>query len=151
MTGNSSHIELRPTYRPTLPHAQAVRSRTDFAGERSFADGGWIVAFLLFEMACQLVMLAGPAQGMRAPFRSAGFVASIALFFLLPNRSRRRAHSSVPPALCALAIVVLNLAHPTTSSILAGLATIGMYFAVIAPLIWVNKLRLDETWVRRII
>jgi hypothetical protein len=63
------------------------------------------------------------------------------MLLLLPGRGE--SHPAATPAKLVLAIVALSLFHPNTNTLMAGCAQIGMYLAVLAPLFWVRRLKVD--------
>ncbi|HEY7769711.1 MAG TPA: hypothetical protein VIB55_16195 [Longimicrobium sp.] len=97
----------------------------------------WVPAFIVFQLACQLMLISGLA-GVRVLVRMAAFGASLALLALL--RGRGSAHPARGPAIFVFAILGVCIFHPETSSSAAGIAQVGLYGAVIAPLFWVPRL-----------
>lgn len=105
--------------------------------------------FIAVEILCQLALLvpalnAGPV---RVLWRVGVF--ALSLFFLVAVRGRAR---SSPPAVAALwvvALLVLEIFHPTSNSWLAAGAECAMNLAILAPLFWVGRLRFDRTVCRR--
>jgi hypothetical protein len=96
-----------------------------------------VPAFIVFQLACQLMLISGLA-GVRVLVRMAAFGASLALLALL--RGRGSAHPARGPAILVFAILGVCVFHPETSSPLAGVAQVALYGAVLAPLFWAPRL-----------
>ncbi|MBW3655833.1 MAG: hypothetical protein KY444_06980, partial [Gemmatimonadetes bacterium] len=97
----------------------------------------WVPAFIVFQLACQLMLISGLA-GVRVLVRMGAFGASLGLLALL--RGRGSAHPARGPAIFVFAILGVCIFHPETSSSAAGIAQVGLYAAVLAPLFWVPRL-----------
>ncbi|WP_442506640.1 hypothetical protein SH528x_005495 [Novipirellula sp. SH528] len=68
------------------------------------------------------------------------FAFSIAMIFA--RRGKQRRLPVTTNAVLIIAVMTLGLLHPETDSMLAGIAAIGLNFAIIAPVFWVSKMRL---------
>ncbi|HEY0024077.1 MAG TPA: hypothetical protein VGB24_14245 [Longimicrobium sp.] len=115
------------------PYAAAGRA----AARRPARPFPWVPAFIVFQLACQLMLISGLA-GVRVLVRMAAFGASLALLALL--RGRGSAHPARGPAILVFAILGVCVFHPETSSPLAGVAQVALYGAVLAPLFWAPRL-----------
>lgn len=105
--------------------------------------------FLLGEIVFQLALLvpslnAGP---LRVLWRVGVFAASLALLGML--RGKTRATPSNIAALWVIALLALEIFHPTSNTWLAAIAEFTMYVAILAPLFWMTRLRLDYQGFRR--
>jgi len=142
---------------PVVPPASAERGRrpdprTEVVQLTSAGSAGaWAVGFVLFEIACQLLLLLPPLNPARVVLRSAAFAGSIVLVALFPRLRSQRFHPATGWALLAIAFVTMGIFHPSSNTMLSCLATIAMYFAVIAPLLWTAGMGIDERWLRWII
>lgn len=126
----------------SLPYAAARRAGT---ARRAFA---WVPAFVVFQLACQLVLVFGDVGWARMLVRMAAFGASLAL--LLALRGRGSPHPAALPAALALGVLAVCVFHPGTAGMVAGVAQVGLYAAVLAPLFWVSRLRnVDLATLRR--
>ena len=94
---------------------------------------------------CAIAQVAGPAilylpgtQAFRIPLRISVFGLSI-LGLILCVGGRRVAwlHPAWKALVFAAAYMTLMIFHPTTNTTLAGLASVGMHLAVVAPIFWV--------------
>lgn len=112
---------------------------------------GWIVAFMLFLFLNQLALLVPALAPFRVVFRIASFGSSLALLALLRGRTGSPLHPAVVPAAWAILLVGAAVVHPTTNTLLSGLAQVGLYVAILAPLFWVPRLRVDVQMLRRLI
>lgn len=127
-------------------------SRTASSGVRrpsaSLPPGRTVEAYLLFQVACQLMMVFGGVAELRTGFRVAAFGASLGLLVLLPARSQRH-HPARRAALWALLIVAVAMFHPSTNTAVAGAAQLAMYTAILAPLFWVPGVAFAPETLRR--
>jgi hypothetical protein len=98
----------------------------------------WLLGFILLEIGCQVALLFEAIAPLRSVIRSASYGVSLALLVALPGRGR--GHPARPWIVVALAIVALNLFHPTTNSWLSGLVQAGLMVAIVGPLFWVPRL-----------
>ncbi|ADO74728.1 O-antigen ligase family protein [Stigmatella aurantiaca] len=103
--------------------------------------------FIAVQILTQLALLWEVLAPLRMIFRIFSFGASLLLLALVPGQRLR--HPALPFALAAMAVTALNLFHPQTSSLMAGAAQLGIQFAVLGPLIWVTRLRIDAQVLRR--
>lgn len=109
----------------------------------------WLLAFLWMQIACQLALLSNYVDPFRVLVRVAAFGGSLILLCFLPGKGST--HPSARPALWVVGIVGLALLHPTTNSALSGLAQALMYLAILAPLFWVPRLRIDTSVLYRLL
>jgi hypothetical protein len=109
---------------------------------------GIVYAFVVFELLCQLALIAPGIDAVRSVMRVAVFAGALALLVLIPPG--RFPHPAIKPALCAVLILAVGLVHPQTNSFLAGIAAIAMYVAILSPLMWVSNLPIDVTLLRRV-
>jgi hypothetical protein len=108
----------------------------------------WVPAFIVFQLLCQMVLIVGDIGWGRMVVRMAAFGASLAL--MLGLRGRGSAHPARGPAVLALAAVGICVFHPETRSLVGGVAQVGLYAAVLAPLFWVPRLTsIDMRMLRR--
>jgi hypothetical protein len=102
----------------------------------NFAE--WFVLSQTFLPA--LLYLPG-SQPFRVPIRMSCYgITLAALLYFWRNKQRLRPHPAVPWLVASLVYLAIMLAHPTTNSPLSGMAQIGIYFSVLAPVIWAPKL-----------
>ncbi len=103
--------------------------------------------FIAVQILCQLALLVESLAALRVVFRIFSFGASLGMFALVPGRSSR--HPALPFVLGAMAVTSLNFFHPESSTVLAGVAQLGIQFSIMLPLVWVTRLRMDATAFRR--
>jgi hypothetical protein len=108
----------------------------------------WIVAFILFQSACSFALLTSAVGPLRPLMRTASFGASLLLLFFL--RGHGQAHPASRAACWIMVILGLSLFHPTTNTWVSALAQATLYLAILAPLFWVPRLRIDGAGVRKI-
>ena len=108
----------------------------------------WVPAFIVFQLLCQLALIVGDIGWARMLVRMAAFGASLALLVAL--RGRGSAHPAAGAGLAVLAVLAVCIFHPETRSLLGGVAQLGLYAAVLAPLFWVPRLTsIDMRMLRR--
>lgn len=148
-----------------LTHFPAVGAKaTRSSGVRAAGQGrppapssAWLIGFVLLLIAFQLALLflnslalvLGGTGPLRIVLRTAPYLASLALLFLLPRRRQR--HPAAGLAFWAVILVAISILHPTTNTLLAGTAHAALYLAIIAPLFWVPRVHLDAAAFRRLI
>ncbi|HEY7328480.1 MAG TPA: hypothetical protein VH592_12605 [Gemmataceae bacterium] len=118
--------------------AQEVRHKGAATGQR----WGFLEWFLISQVVLPMLLYLPGTQSVRVPIRVsayAGSLAALAWWFVRDSRS-----ISAHPACRWLALVVayltLMILHPTTNSLLAGLAQVMLYTSVLAPLFWVPRM-----------
>jgi hypothetical protein len=108
----------------------------------------WIPAFIAFQLLCQLALIMGDIGWARMVVRMAAFGASLAL--LVGLRGRGGAHPAAGTAVLVIAVLGVCVFHPETRSMVGGVAQVGLYAAVLAPLFWVPRLTsIDMRMLRR--
>ncbi len=121
------------------------------AGSRlQAASGDWVRNFVIFQFVCQLALLFDLFGSYRVYVRVAAFASSLLLLFILP-RGRNRPHPSTQAAYLVVAILCLSFFHPNTNSLLAAVAQIMLYLAILGPLFWVPRLQIDLSVLRRVL
>ncbi len=108
-----------------------------------------LLAYLLAEIACAAALLFPSLAGERVIFRTASFALSLLFLAFLPATAAAP-HPARGPATFALLIVALEVFHPTTNTVAAGVATVALNLAVLGPLFWVPRIRIDLITVRRL-
>ena len=114
------------------------------------AERNWIQWFIIFQVICQLFLLTPVAGG---PFRSliriAAFGMSLIFLALLPGK--RTPHPASQAGLAVIGILMLSFFNPDTNSVMAGLAQIALYAAILGPVFWVPRLSLDQRGFRAVL
>ena len=104
---------------------------------------------MALELICQLALLSDTLAPFRVVFRTAVFGVSLGLMFLLPGHGKQ--HPAAKAAFFVLVILAVSLLNPGINSMTAAAAEFGLYLAVLAPLFWVSRIRIDLTEMRRVI
>ncbi len=112
-----------------------------------WSSGRLVTGFIALQIGCQLALLVEAISPVRVVIRILAFGCSLLLLGLV--RGPRTRHPAMPFLLAWLGVTALNMFHPQTSSILAGAAQLGIQIAVLAPLFWVTRLRMDAATFRR--
>lgn len=121
-----------------IPFGRAAgRSRT----RRRVRSGVWVYGFVLFQIACQLMLLLDALSPARVLLRSAAFGASLVLLLWIPKRFKP--HPSASSARFALGLIALAIFNPYGNTIVAVVAHAALYFAILGPVFWVPRLALD--------
>jgi hypothetical protein len=107
----------------------------------SFLRTHALESFIVVEYLCQLALLSSEIGQLRMLVRMTVFGTSLVLLLLLSGRGEP--HPASAPAKLVVAIVALSLFHPNTNTVAAGGAQIAMYLAILAPLFWVSRLKVD--------
>jgi hypothetical protein len=105
--------------------------------------------FVVFEIICQLALLSSTLAPFRIVFRTAVFAVSLALLFVLPGHGKQ--HSSAKAAFFVMVVLALSMLNPGINSAVAAAAEFGLYLAVLAPLFWVSRIRIDLPEMRRVL
>ena len=120
----------------------------DAAAPRSWSSH-CVTAFVLAMFACQTAIAFGPFTGIRMWLRVAVYALSLALAVLVPGARSR--HPAVLPASLVLLVVGLSIFHPDTLGYAAGGVHAALYLAILAPLFWIPRLRIDEPMMKRVL
>jgi len=113
----------------------------------AWATGRLVTGFICLQIGCQLALLVEAISPLRVLIRSLAFGCSLLLLALVPGR--RLKHPAVAFLLVSMGVTALNLFHPQANSLMAGVTQLGIQLAVIAPLFWVSRLRIDAATFRR--
>ncbi len=108
----------------------------------------WLQGVVLVQFVCQIALLFEQLSQLRAVFRTALFAVNLIALVMVPGRSVR--HPSRFLALIAVAVLAVNVFHPSTNSPLVGFAQTGLYLAVLAPLFWVTRLTVTPVVLARV-
>jgi hypothetical protein len=105
--------------------------------------------FVALEIICQLALLSPAMAPFRVVFRTAVFGVSLGLLFVLPGQGKQ--HPAAKAAFFVIAVLGLSMLNPGINSASAAAAEFGLYLAVLAPLFWVSRIRLDLAEMRRVL
>jgi hypothetical protein len=113
------------------------------------AGVGWIFLCLAIQIACQLSLMVSWLAPARVLARSTSLGISLLLLLVVPGSVSTR-HPVRAWAVGIFVILGLSALNPEGTGIVAIAAHIGFYIAVLGPLFWVARLRIDTkalTWV----
>src|SRR5438105_11334559 len=117
--------------------AVEVRAPTITAQARGMK---WTFAevFIISQTALPALLYLPGSQAFRLPIRFSAFAISLAAFGWYQVESTTQApRSQMQPWIAAvMSLLAVMLFHPETSSLLAGVAHMAVYFAVLAPMFW---------------
>ena len=108
-----------------------------------------MLGFIILQFACQVALLVPSLGPLRVLIRIASLGGSLALLLVLKDKPRF--HPAWTAALCVLALMGLELFHPTGNTLMARLASIALYLAILAPIFWIGRARLNAKDFRTII
>ncbi|MGH7272380.1 MAG: hypothetical protein ACREJ3_18275, partial [Polyangiaceae bacterium] len=111
----------------------------------------WLFTFVLVEMACQLALLFPSLAGARVLIRSAAFGGSAALVVVLRGGRWEHSHPSLPAAAIALVVMAVSIANPNTNALTAGIATVVLNIAILGPIVWAPRIRIDAGVIRKLL
>lgn len=121
------------------PHAFPSRNQAQGRRRLPWNFSEW---FVLSQTILPALLYLPGSQAFRILIRFASYgisLVALAYFCLVMRQKKRhliRSHPSLPLLVVALVYLGLMLLHPSTNSLLAGLAQIGLYLSVLAPIIW---------------
>lgn len=112
---------------------------------RGPSDGprwGFAEFFVISQTVLPALLYLPGTQPLRVLIRVGAFGLSLAAlaFYLVQGRKQSRAHPSRPWLVAVLAWIGLMVFHPTTNTLMSGLAQAMLYLAVVAPVFWASHL-----------
>src|SRR5438132_8577714 len=105
--------------------------------------------FVALEIICQLALLSATLAPFRVFFRIAVFGVSMVLLFLLPGHGKQ--HPAAKAAFFVMVVLAVSMLNPGVNSETAAAAEFGLYLAVLAPLFWISRVRIDLAEMRRVL
>ena len=118
-----------------------------------FSEWGIAEWFVVSQTLLPAVLLLPGTQGLRLPVRMSTFVVSfgILVYVVLTRNARLPRHPARLWLVGTVAYLALMIAHPTTNSLLGGVAQVGLYFCVMSPLFWAPSLVRTPEQFRRLV
>src|SRR6201997_1104969 len=104
--------------------------------------------FVGLEIICQLALLSSTLAPFRVVFRTAVFGISLMLLFLLPGHGKQ--HPAAKAAFFVMLVLAVSMLNPGVNSELAAAAEFCLYLAVLAPVFWISRIRIDLIEMRRV-
>jgi hypothetical protein len=111
--------------------------------------GRLLEGFVALEIICQLALLSSTLAPFRIVFRTAVFGVSLGLLFVLPGHGKQ--HPAAKAAFFVMMVLGVSILNPGINSAAAAAAEFGLYLAVLSPLFWVSRIRIDLTEMRRVL
>lgn len=99
---------------------------------------GFAEVFIISQTALPALLYLPGSQAFRLPIRFGAFGISLAAFawYQVTSVQMTTRSSAQPWVAAVMALLGMMLFHPETASLSGGIAQIGVYFAVMAPLFW---------------
>lgn len=110
----------------------------------------WLYAYLLGQMACQVVLLIPGVGAFRPIARSAAFGLSLAILLVVSKRPLTR-HPVRSVLWVVLLILFLSAFNPESGGPLAAFASFCMHLAIVGPIFWVARLRCGQQELTRLL
>jgi hypothetical protein len=103
-----------------------------------YVPWGFAEVFIISQTALPALLYLPGSQAFRLPIRFSAFAISLAAFAWYQVESTTQApRSQMQPWVAGvMSLLAVMLFHPETSSLMAGIAHMAVYFAVMAPLFW---------------
>jgi len=132
---------------PVLPpHAQPNSSKAQ--------AWGWAEAFVISQTALPAILYFPGTQSIRPLARIGAFAISLLILLVVIVRRNllpRQLSPAFGPLKICLAFLTLMIFHPDTVSLTVGVAAVGFFVAILAPLIWVPALVHSVSQLRRLL
>jgi hypothetical protein len=146
-----------PAIRPGLSEAIASDPLAR-SGSRRASGWGFLEFFVIAQIMLPALLFLPGTQPLRVPIRVAPFALSLMALLLRwvgPSRAITPRTVTPHPVAPLLVIILVYLAGmvglPTTNTLLAGLAQVTLYAAVMAPVFWAPAMVPDAAKVRRVL
>jgi hypothetical protein len=99
---------------------------------------GFAEWFLISQAALPALLILPGTQSVRLPIRMSAFLLPLAAFvkWNLDSEASTRPPRAQSWVLATLFLLIAMLCHPSTPSLVSGLAQVAVYFAVMTPLFW---------------
>ena len=123
--------------------ARTVSAKRPVASEAALpsqAGLGTIVGFVVVALALQVGLFAFGNTPLRLPCRVAIYGISLAMLYYVPGRSRP--HPAGWWAQVAVVFLLIGMLNPAGDRWIARLASVTLYASVLAPILWVGRLKL---------
>jgi hypothetical protein len=121
---------------------------------RSREPWGLAELFVISQTALPAILFLPGTQAIRLPLRVGAFLISLGLllwwYFKRSGADADARHPAQPWVLAALGVLGLMLFHPQSTTLTGGVAQIGLYVCVFAPLLWAPALVRTPTRLRRV-
>jgi hypothetical protein len=114
------------------------------------ASPRWMYAYLLVQMACQVVLLIPGVGAVRPLARSAAFGMSLVILVAVTRPPLVR-HPVRSVLWIVLLILLLSAANPESGGPLAAFASFCMNLAIVAPIFWVARLKCSDADLTRLL
>jgi hypothetical protein len=103
---------------------------------------GFAEWFAISQTALPAILILPGSQAFRLPIRTSAFAISLLAFgwYVLTPSAKLRQSNAQSWVFAIMALLAVEMFHPSTSSFVGGLAHVVVYFAVMSPLFWAPAL-----------
>jgi hypothetical protein len=122
-------------------HAQVIARPAAIAATAKM-PWGFAEWFAISQTALPAILILPGTQAFRLPIRASAFGISLAAFgwyLVSPAMKQRQSHAQ-SWVFGVMVLLLIGLFHPSTPTLIGGLAHIAVYFAVMAPIFWAPAL-----------
>jgi hypothetical protein len=114
---------------------------------------GFVEWFVVSQTAFPALLYLPGTQPLRVPIRIAAFAISFAALglWLLQGRHTLQSHPSRPWLVGVVVWLAMMVFHPSTNTLVAGLAQTGLYLSICAPLFWAPDMVRTTRQLRRLL
>lgn len=128
---------------------RAVGLPAQVLGPRRGNPARWLWAVIVGQIVCQLLLLTPALSALRVLFRTASF--SLSLLALVFVRVPGAKHPALRWLLGGMAILVLELLHPDTDSLEAGVSVLVLQIAICGALLWASRLEFQPALLEKVV
>jgi hypothetical protein len=125
------------------PTAISARATNRVAQVAQGAGPGWMFAYLLVQISCQIALIIPGLSPARVVARSAAFGASLGMLALVPGRTLFH-HPVRVLAVLIVVILALSALNPDGAAPTAVLAHWAFHLSILAPVFWGARLRVSH-------
>ncbi len=123
----------------SLPAAAAVAATV-----KAIRNGGpLLLAFVVYEFACQLALLIPALKPIRVVLRTAAFSGSLAMLLMLPGKPLTR-HPARAYVTVGLAMLGISALSPLGAGPLGAFAHLCFHLCIVGPLFWVARVKVTS-------
>lgn len=115
---------------------------------------GWAEAFVISQTALPAILYFPGTQAIRPIARIGAYAISLVILLKMVSRpefKKLKAHPAFAPLRLCLMFLGMMIFNPLTASLLSGVAAVGFYVAILAPLLWAPALVQSAAHMKRLL